>query len=645
MKAIILVSLLAARMLPAAVPLPAWLHPLPANGPAESPTPAEVLLNEENVEIDNSGHAVSTRRYAVRLLGRQGLPFAIARVPYLAGTDKVRDFEAWIARPGGEVIKLNRDSIVDTAAIADDVYNEVRVRSAALPDDEAAPGTVFAWQAVVERKMFFLQDSFEFQQSLPVRAARYSVTLPASWRANGILLGRSPIEPTSSGRTSTWRMDNLPWIEAEPGMPPASSLVPRLGVTLLPPDSGGGFAPSFRSWQEVARWQATLADSVAAPDEAIRVKARELTAGAKVPLDKVRAIGAFVQGINYISVQIGVARGGGYKPHAATEVLRRRYGDCKDKATLMRSLLRAVDIESFAVAIHSGNPLYVRPEWPSPHQFNHMIVAVKLPDAEPVPAILKHPALGNLLIFDPTDPVVPVGELNEDQQASHALVIAPSGGTLIETPAAASGASMSRHAAIKILADGKMVAKFSETTAGASASSLRPYLKRSDGERTRMVERRFAHAFPGSAMKAITMSARGERAVETSLEVESFTVLRMVSAKTYLFDMGLVSVPSPLFAAAKRAHPILLDGVLVDDSFELDTGTGFEAATGLEPVSITSPYGSLSITWTRDGSKLRMDRRFVLKRAVVPAAEYDRLKRFTGEVRAMSSGHVAIVRK
>ncbi len=95
-----------------------------------------------------------------------------------------------------------------------------------------------------------------------------------------------------------------------------------------------------------------LSDPQSEPDDAIATKARELTANAKTELEKIQAIGRYVQNIQYISIQIGI---GGYRPHAATEVFAKNYGDCKDKANLMRAMLRAVKVQAFPVLIFSGD--------------------------------------------------------------------------------------------------------------------------------------------------------------------------------------------------------------------------------------------------------------------------------------------------
>ena len=69
-----------------------------------------------------------------------------------------------------------------------------------------------------------------------------------------------------------------------------------------------------------------------------------LLAGLGTPLEKIRAIAAYVQKTSYISVQMNLTRGGGYTPHRADDVLTKNYGDCKDKATLLATMLREVGV-------------------------------------------------------------------------------------------------------------------------------------------------------------------------------------------------------------------------------------------------------------------------------------------------------------
>ena len=151
-------------------------------------------------------------------------------------------------------------------------------------------------------------------------------------------------------------------------------------------------------------------------------KAYELTALAKTEYEKIQAIGQYVpeHSIHFDSNRDWSE--GGYRPHSSTEVFAKSYGDCKDKANLMRAMLKVVGIEAVLVSIYSGDPNYVRASWPSPQQFNHCIIAVKVSDQTQVNTVIQHPKLGRFAIFDPTDSETPVGDLPYYLQGSLALL-------------------------------------------------------------------------------------------------------------------------------------------------------------------------------------------------------------------------------
>jgi len=59
--------------------------------------------------------------------------------------------------------------------------------------------------------------------------------------------------------------------------------------------------------QRVERSAGRLSESIAAPRG-------HTTSGAGTEFQKIQAIGKFAQGVQYVSIQTGIGRGGGYKP-------------------------------------------------------------------------------------------------------------------------------------------------------------------------------------------------------------------------------------------------------------------------------------------------------------------------------------------
>ena len=74
-----------------------------------------------------------------------------------------------------------------------------------------------------------------------------------------------------------------------------------------------------------------------------------------------------------MSLSLGVGR---YQPHAASDVLHNQYGDCKDKHTLLASLLEARGMHASSVLINSSRKL--DPDIPSPSQFDHVITLLPM---------------------------------------------------------------------------------------------------------------------------------------------------------------------------------------------------------------------------------------------------------------------------
>ncbi len=177
---------------------------------------------------------------------------------------------------------------------------------------------------------------------------------------------------------------------------------------------------TFVSWEQIGRWYAGLEKDRRAPSPEVRAKADELTKGLTSDLDKVQALYDFVaKNFRYVSLSLGVGR---YQPHAAGNVLHNQYGDCKDKHTLLASLLEAEGMHASSVLINSSRKL--DPDVPSPSQFDHVITL--LPMTTPPEEVW----------MDTTSEVAPFRLLAYTLRRKQALVIPASGVPhLEETPA------------------------------------------------------------------------------------------------------------------------------------------------------------------------------------------------------------------
>src|SRR5205807_4751812 len=90
--------------------------------------------------------------------------------------------------------------------------------------------------------------------------------------------------------------------------------------------------------------------------------------------EKARALYSYVaRNVRYVSLSLGIGR---FQPHAVADVFANQYGDCKDKHTLLQSMLQVAGIQSSPVLIHHARKL--DPDVPSPAQFDHLITAAQI---------------------------------------------------------------------------------------------------------------------------------------------------------------------------------------------------------------------------------------------------------------------------
>jgi transglutaminase-like putative cysteine protease len=629
---------------------PPWLRQLASISlpPQDKRIPAVMLLREHNIRVEEDGKVTTTERQAMRILSKEGREEAFASVHYMTDTGKVRDMRAWMIRPGGAVKKFGKDEVVDLAAAPNDVFNDVRVKVIAARD-EAEPGAVFGYEWTAEDRSVFTQFDWQFQDRLPALVSRFTITLPAGWRAEGVMLNCDKLEPVVSGSTYTWELRELPFIEEEPASPPVTALAARLAVSYFPPAEKRVGAGVFNNWADVSRWLTGLSDSQATVDDALAGKATQLAANAKTELERIQAIGRYVQSVNYVSIQTGIGRGGGYRPHSAIDVFAKSYGDCKDKANLMRAMLKVAGIQSYLVCIYSGDPFYVRQEWPSPQQFNHCIIAVKVNDATQAATIVSHPSLGRLLIFDPTDDNTPVGELPDHEQGSFALIIAGEAGALLRMPESPPEANrLERRAEVVLSPDGGITADVHERAVGQSAVNERrefrglsraDYVKRIEGWITRG-----ATGATVSKVEPSDNSAEGKFALDIDFTAARYG--QLMQDRLLVFKPAIVSRRESLFLTEPfRKHPVVLPSLAYTETVRVKLPRGFEVDELPDPMKLDAPFGTYSTSYVVKDEQLSFTRTLLVRGATIPVKDYPKVRGFFASIRAAEQAPVVLAKK
>ncbi len=627
---------------------PAWLRQAAAlTTPAyDKNVSIVVLVDESAMTVSEDGRVTTVSTYAVRILNREGRGAAVASDLYDTDMGKVREIKAWLIRPSGQVKSYGKDDTIDQAAALNDVYDESRLKKIVAVEDVEA-GAVFGYQTTSEVRPYFNQSVWYFQGISPVRSSRVTLTLPQGWRANGVTFNHANIEPTVSGTSYSWELHDLPPIEREPASPSWSNLAPRLAINYFPTEGTRAAASrSFDNWTEVSRWYSELSDPQAAPDETLAAKARELTTGAKSELEKIRAIGRYVQNIQYISIQIGVGR---WRPHAAAQVLAKSYGDCKDKANLMRSLLKAINIESHPVLIYAGDATYVRETWASPRQFNHCIIAIKVSDETQAATVVTHPKLGRLLIFDATDDDAPVGDLPDHEQGSYALVVAGDAGSLMRMPVIPPEANrLERVIDASLDGDGSLTASVRENATGKWAVSYRSEFRHES--RPAYVKIIESWVTRGATAARVSKVEPRDNSVEGRFDLDVDFVApaygQLMQGRLMIFKPAIVSRRESLFLTeAKRTHPIVLESRAFTETVRVKLPAGWIVDELPDAVTLDTSFGSYKTTYEAKDGVLVFTRALLVRGATIPADQYESVRKFYERVRAAEGSPVVLAKK
>lgn len=619
----------------AAEEAPAWLREAARTpAPAGAKAPAIVLFDERRIVVEDDARVTQFRSRAVRVLAGEGRDEARASEVYLQGSGKIKDLKAWLLTPSGETRQYGKESRVDIAVGNGDLYNEIRVAVIAAARD-AAPGSVFGFEIAAEDRSVFTQFQWEFQSEIPVVQSRFRITVPEGWRVEGVLLNRAPVTPTAQGRTTTWELRDLAYLEREPACPSAGSLFPRLAVSYFPPEGRATAMRVIRNWQDVSRWITELSDPRAAPDAAIHAKARELAGGAGKPWDTIRAAGRFVQDTKYVSIQTGMGRGGGYQPHPAPTVLAKGYGDCKDKANLLRSLLAAAGIPSYPVCVYAGDRTYVKPAWASPQQFNHAILAVRVDAGVAEPAVLDAGPLGRLLFFDPTDPFTPAGLLPGDEQGSYALVAAGDQGQLVKLPVAAPAVNLlEREIEYSLTGEGDAAGWLEETSRGAHAARARALLARaSPAEYRASAERWVTRSAPNAALGKLTTEDE-DGVFRLRVEFTAARYAKRMAGRLLVFrPIAILRRSSWSFPAEQRRTPVLLEAERVVERVRVRFPPSFKVDELPSSGQLEAPFARIRAR-TESGENL-ISRESILEvdHAVVEPEAYAELRNFFARAR------------
>nr|AGF93473.1 protein containing Transglutaminase-like domain protein [uncultured organism] len=451
----------------------------------------------------------------------------------------------------------------------------------------------------------------------------FEVSFPGDMEVEWTSFGAeaSPVVEESNGRkTFIWKRKDLEKITKEPAMPPISRISDRVLVT------------SIESWEYYASEFWDLAQGRAKPNKAIKKKAKELTKGLKTKEEKIEALYNYVATkIRYVAIELGRGK---YQPHKASETFTNKYGDCKDKATLLISMLRVAGIKAHPVLILSGLNAKTDFQAPPPGKgMNHAIVAVERESG--------------LQLLDPTCDTCPYEYLPDNDRGKKALAIVPRNGEVKKVvgpvPFKPAESEVKVDQKVELNKEGDLNTSVEISHTGYYSYSLKSWMESYSNDRQKQMYRgllsqlesgavlqNFSHSDLEDVNKRLKLDISYQKKgyadqLGDSLLFQTPPSLRLPLSRNY--DQ-YVSLP-----AEERKYPLqMVPSTVVDKS----TITFPEEKEVVKPdgVEIDTRWASYSSSYEiSESGKLNVTRKFVKKKPLLPVEGYPEFKELVNKMR------------
>lgn len=616
---------------------PAWMHnlvnaPIPAH---DEKTDAVVLYSEETLNVQSPDKIKRTVRKAYKILRPNGRDHGTVLVSFNQHS-KVTSMHGWcIPAQGKDYEVKDKDAMeISLPKIAgSELISDVRDKMFEIP--AADPGNIVGFEYEIEESPLVFQHSWGFQGADPVKDAKFTLQLPAGWEYTAIWRHHEEIKPTQAGANQfQWAISDVKGIRAEEQMPPWPGVAGEMIVTFFP--AAGASDRSFKDWRQMGIWYTGLIQGRRDPTPEMKQKVASLTAGTSSQVEKMAALAKFVQQeIRYVAIELGI---GGIQPHPAGEIFQHRYGDCKDKATLMGAMLKEIGVDSFYVIINSERGSVDAATPAQVDAFDHAIIAIKIPDGVTDPALLattQHPKLGKLLFFDPTNELIPFGQLSGDLQDNYGLLVAPEGGELYQLPRQQARLNgVFREASVTLDSQGNLAGSFNESRVGDLAAAERARMKgvATDKDRVKVIESILSQSLANFAVTGASMANLQDTSQPFQMK---YAVVAQRYAKTagelLLVRPRLLGVKGSGFLETKepRQLPVVFDGPRHDnDIFEITIPAGYEVDDLPPPVDLDFSFASYHSKTEANGNKLKYTRAYEIKELTVPVSKVDDLRKF-----------------
>ena len=578
----------------------------------------EVLSDLAVTKVFANGLSSRTHQVILRPLTARGVDQArVQSVQYSPDRQAVRVEVARILKKDGTILESKSEGERNLSEPWYGLYYDVRSRVIAFPQLEAGDVIELVTRTDDSGSNFFADyfGDFAYLQSTQTRRISDYVLLGPAGRtfysSATPLPGLSHTEgKLADGCTwQRWTARDVPRLVPEPSMPGASEVLAYVHVS------------TYRTWEDVGRFYWGLVKDQLRVTDDVRAAAQEAVKGIPESDEqgRIRAVYDFVVSrTRYVGLEFGI---NSFKPYPVETILSRRFGDCKDKASLMHAMLEALGIDSRLTLLRMKRLGGIDTQPASLAVFNHAILYVP-----------KYK-----LFLDGTAEFHGSSELPSDDRGAEVLVVEPDGASqFFRTPEALPQDNVDEtRIAARLSKDGSVQLHVEGLARGAWTAELRRIFEPPDERRRRAEEQLSRAAFPNVRVTDVTVSDPHQieqpfetqfTAVASGFAVPSGPGLRFSPfGQRQSFVEGLAQL-------SQRALPERLpypQKLVIESQVELPAGWTASVPDGLRE---SSPQGAFEITYAREDGKVTAKLSLVLNGGLLQPKDYGAFRAFLGRL-------------
>jgi Domain of Unknown Function with PDB structure (DUF3857)/Transglutaminase-like superfamily len=617
--------------------VPDWVRTAAQQKLPEYPpeTNAVVLLEDTTYTVAPDGSAVEHFRKVIKILRPQGREEGIVGVPFDKDS-KILSMHVWSIGPDGHEYAVKDNEMIEHGYGEGNFFEDDKVRVAIAPGRD--PGGVVAYEYEQRNHAYLTEKTWFFQSGLPRINQTFTLELPPGFTHGTVWAHSKEVAAVDlEHQRWRWEMKNTPAIDLDHVMlrPAAFSLEGRMTVHYAGPTIP---APTESTWKSIGEWYQTLSKDRLVPTPEIAAKAKELVGDKTDFYDKTEVIGEFVQKqVRYFVIEMGI---GGYQPHYAGDIFRNRYGDCKDKATLLTAMLSTVGIHGALVMVDHRRGV-VDPDAPS-IVGDHMIAAIEIPKGYNSPklrSVVTAKTGRRYLIFDPTWEKTAFGQLEHNLQGGYGVLMEGNDSQIVQFPVLPPDLNTIRRTAnFQLQSDGSLKGTVTEKRFGDISEDHRYLYTMGDAkQQTQYLDRSLGEDFTSFAVS--DFKVQNVEALNKDL-----TTSYSLTADRFGKSMGPLLMIRPRVLGSenletdhKKRHdvPINLDETMQEqDDYTIELPAGYAIDEIPDPVKLDLGFASYESASSVKNNILHYTRTYTVREVTLPADRYADVQKLAGVIAA-----------